>query len=240
MMRLFALVFLVALAGCTTALVTPPQCVGCAGCCDATGACRPGNEDEACGASGFCDVCAPNVECLIGRCNGPSALTGLPDGGISTDAPGPWANEMVTVHNRWRASGAIPAPNPPLAPMVWSERAAAFAAAYVQRCRFVHSASGERGPLGENLFAGGGTGERTATEVTDAWGNEVSDYSYSTNTCRPGRQCGHYTQIVWRQTTGVGCAQKLCNVNSPFGSGPWWLVSCNYEPPGNFVGRKPY
>ena len=44
--------------------------------------------------------------------------------------------------------------------------------------------------------------------------------------------CGHYTQIVWETTQKVGCAKIQCD-----GFDLW---VCNYDPPGNWVGEKPY
>ena len=52
--------------------------------------------------------------------------------------------------------------------------------------------------------------------------------------------CLHYTQIVWRSSVGLGCAQQRCTTNSPFGNGEWFFVVCNYDPAGNFVGQRPY
>ena len=47
---------------------------------------------------------------------------------------------------------------------------------------------------------------------------------------------------IWRSTTGVGCGHRVCTVNSPFGSKfPYWdYWVCNYVPPGNWVGQRPY
>jgi hypothetical protein len=44
--------------------------------------------------------------------------------------------------------------------------------------------------------------------------------------------CGHYTQIVWRNTKSVGCAVAR-------GKGVEVWV-CNYDPPGNYAGQRPY
>ena len=41
-----------------------------------------------------------------------------------------------------------------------------------------------------------------------AWVSEAADYDYATNTC--SAVCGHYTQIVWRDTQDVGCGIKNC------------------------------
>lgn len=48
--------------------------------------------------------------------------------------------------------------------------------------------------------------------------------------------------IVWRDTLRVGCAHRTCDTNSPFGAQlpSWDFWVCDYEPPGNFVGRRPY
>jgi hypothetical protein len=35
-------------------------------------------------------------------------------------------------------------------------------------------------------------------------GSEAADYDYKTNRCRAG--CGHYTQVIWRDTKELGCA----------------------------------
>ena len=43
---------------------------------------------------------------------------------------------------------------------------------------------------------------------------------------------GHYTQMVWRETTRLGCGQAICNGTL--------IVACNYSPAGNVLGRKPY
>ena len=77
--------------------------------------------------------------------------------------------------------------------------------------------------------------------VVQGWAAEASNYNYGTNSCAPGKVCGHYTQLVWRNTTHVGCAMKECDKNSPFsGFSRWWFWVCDYSPPGNFVGQRPY
>jgi hypothetical protein len=42
-------------------------------------------------------------------------------------------------------------------------------------------------------------------------------------------------------TRRAGCARRTCDTNSPFGAQlpSWDFWVCDYEPPGNFVGRKP-
>ena len=66
------------------------------------------------------------------------------------------------------------------------------------------------------------------------WASERADYDYTHNSCAKGRICGHYTQVVWRTTTTVGCAIAVCEDTSE----QVWV--CHYQPPGNWIGKKPY
>ncbi|GJP44103.1 hypothetical protein CLOM_g3507 [Closterium sp. NIES-68] len=51
--------------------------------------------------------------------------------------------------------------------------------------------------------------------------------------CAEGRECGHYTQVVWKRTERVGCGTAMCNE----GGAVW---ACRYFPPGNIEGYHPY
>ena len=47
---------------------------------------------------------------------------------------------------------------------------------------------------------------------------------------------GHYSQLVWKSTTMVGCATQYCPnglANTSPGTPPYFTV-CNYYPPGKF------
>jgi len=92
---------------------------------------------------------------------------------------------------------------------------------------------------GENLYASYGQ-VSTPQDVVTSWVSEDAYYNYANNSCQPGQECGHYTQVVWAKTTKVGCGHTICNTNSPFGQNPWDNWVCNYAPPGNYVGQKPY
>jgi uncharacterized protein YkwD len=130
---------------------------------------------------------------------------------------------MLTAHN------AIRAPLK-LRPLTWSdklaERARDWAETLLARDKFVHRPNSE---YGENLFTMTGGGA-SVEQVVQAWASESRDYDYRSNQCR--KKCGHYTQIVWRQTRKVGCAVAR-NPHREV-----WV--CNYEPPGNYVGQRPY
>jgi hypothetical protein len=91
------------------------------------------------------------------------------------------------------------------------------------------------------MYATTGSTAPTAAAVVSNWVGEAVDYDYATNTCKSGKMCGHYTQVAWRTSVGVGCGMSYCTTGSPFSGYPnWWNVVCNYTPPGNYVGQKPY
>jgi pathogenesis-related protein 1 len=139
---------------------------------------------------------------------------------------------MTAAHNAARAA-VMPAASPPIPTMTWSETVAASAQAFVESCKFADTGP----PYGSNAFAG--TGTYTPAQVVTSWVNEDANYDYGTNSC--SSVCGHYTQVVWRDSTELGCGMANCTDNNPFGSsGPWQLWVCNYNPPGNYVGMKPY
>jgi pathogenesis-related protein 1 len=128
--------------------------------------------------------------------------------------------------------------SPALEDLVWDDSLAETARDWVAMCRDQEAPTGlidhnpNRGQnVGENVF--GSSGGATAQQAVMSWANEKNDYDYSTNTCSD--VCGHYTQIVWRSTTHVGCAIGSCR-SLTFGTS----IVCNYTPAGNVGNQKPY
>jgi pathogenesis-related protein 1 len=102
-------------------------------------------------------------------------------------------------------------------------------------------------PVGENLFAGSGR-RFTVPDAVRSWISEKRWYHYdlddgnaSAKNAPPGcsapsgRFCGHFTQVIWKKTEYVGCGLA----QSSTGARRIYIV-CNYYPPGNVVGEKPY
>lgn len=142
------------------------------------------------------------------------------DGAVNPD-------EMVAAHNRWRAQVGVP-------DITYSDTLAASAQAWVNNLRDTRQCSLQHstGDYGENLYWTSAQDD-SSTEVVDDWGSEKKDYNYADNTCISGAACGHYTQIVWKRTTSVGCAMAVCRDKSQ-------VWACQYSPAGNYVGQKPY
>jgi pathogenesis-related protein 1 len=154
-------------------------------------------------------------------------------GGTGTALTGDEQQRMIAAHDAARAA-VDPAPATPLPAMAWSDDAAAVAAAWAARCAFEHNP--DPGERGENLAFFSTNLASTPEMVVQGWADEAEFYDYDANTCAAGEQCGHYTQVVWRDTTRVGCAKAECTIQGF--EGLFWV--CDYEPPGNFVGERPY
>ncbi|HVP61460.1 MAG TPA: CAP domain-containing protein [Myxococcaceae bacterium] len=148
------------------------------------------------------------------------------------------ARVALQAHDQVR-SNATPTPAPALPAMQWSADVEAVAAQWAAHCVYQHNAG--RGNLGENIAASSPGYWPSIAEVVQAWASEASDYDYGSNSCATGKVCGHYTQLVWRGSTLLGCAFARCTENSPFaGVATWDFWVCDYSPPGNWVGERPY
>lgn len=154
---------------------------------------------------------------------------GAPPEGVE---PGALEQALVDAHNAARARAAETLPD-----VSWDSGLATVAQGWAEGCVFEHSSDND---YGENLalFSPRDVDAALATEVVELWESEVADYNYADNRCAAGRVCGHYTQVVWRDTTRIGCGVAACDDVDGFGPGTLWV--CNYDPPGNFVGERPY
>lgn len=132
--------------------------------------------------------------------------------------------DYLNIQNQARADVGVE-------PLTWDDKVAAYAQNYANQriidCNLVHS----EGPYGENLAWGGG--DLSAIDAAKMWVDEKPYYDYDSNSCTPGQMCGHYTQVVWKNSTRVGCAKVTCNSGGTF-------IGCNYDPPGNYIGERPY
>lgn len=138
-----------------------------------------------------------------------------------------------------------PKPSPALADMTDDTTIANTAATHAAKCLWQHSSFSDRNGNGENLFASTST-TTTVNDAVASWASEVVDYSYANNSCATGAVCGHYTQIVWDDSTKVGCAIQQCSSISNSAGGtifsgrPGNIIVCQYNQPGNFLGQHPY
>ncbi|MGA3190194.1 MAG: CAP domain-containing protein [Bryobacteraceae bacterium] len=135
----------------------------------------------------------------------------------------PLTTEILAAHNAVRTHLKIPS-------LTWSDKLAAqaqdWADTLLARHQFAHRRPNS---YGENLFAITGALASPAQVIAD-WAAESRDYDYTSNKC--GKVCGHYTQIIWATTKEVGCGVARNSQREV------WV--CDYSPPGNWIGHRPY
>ncbi|GAA47944.1 pathogenesis-related protein PR-1 type [Clonorchis sinensis] len=110
--------------------------------------------------------------------------------------------------------------------MTWDEAVEAQAQRWSDNCKFGH---GELAGVGQNAAIAG-----SLEQGVKLWIDENVNYNLEANTCTPGRTCLHYTQMVWATSTLLGCGVTECPENGTT------LFICDYKPPGNYRGAKPY
>jgi len=120
--------------------------------------------------------------------------------------------------------------------IVWSDDVAQSAQNYAEVLAssgaFEHDLNNN---YGENLYAS----SRVASYVDaiDVWYSEKPDYTYENNSCASGKVCGHYTQLIWEESQEMGCGISVYKKGT-FKGGV--VIVCRYNPPGNFIGEKPF
>uniref|UniRef100_A0A803VHC4 Peptidase inhibitor 16 n=1 Tax=Ficedula albicollis TaxID=59894 RepID=A0A803VHC4_FICAL len=141
---------------------------------------------------------------------------------------------IVDEHNKYRSQVSPPARA--MMKMTWDTELEALAQSYAEKCIWDHNK--ERGRRGENLFAMAPTLELEF--AVEDWNGEEKFYNLTTSTCVPGQMCGHYTQVVWSNTHQIGCGAHFCEKIDGIETENMHLLVCNYYPPGNMKGKKPY
>jgi hypothetical protein len=160
---------------------------------------------------------------------GADAVTKAPPAGPATNSSNAAANEYLAPHNQARAAVGVP-------PLRWSADLASAAGKVVAQqqgtggCTFADMSDS---PFGANQGWARYPYLASPGEVVASWVAQGKFYSHGNNTCAAGRQCGTYTQVVWRRTAEVGCAQATCATGAT-------LTLCLYNPHGNVQGQSPY
>ena len=139
------------------------------------------------------------------------------------NSPAAFQSTMVTAHNTYRTKHCVPA-------VTWNAGLAASAQQWANACKFQHA---QGGGFGENLFAGTAT---TAQGAVDGWYAEISKYNFAAPGWKSG--VGHFTQLIWRNTTQIGCAVAACNAGTVFPNSKSFFYVCRYSPAGNVTGAE--
>jgi Cysteine-rich secretory protein family len=146
-----------------------------------------------------------------------------------------FVNTILEIINRERAAVGVP-------PLVWNNSLAAGAQAWADYeaslDRSFHSPgnfrdyaetianSGPHNPIDVNA---------TLIPMLNFWINEKANYVPGTPVEQDGgapNYYWHYTQLVWRTTTEIGCGMATNSVND--------FLVCRFLPMGNYIGQAPY
>jgi uncharacterized protein YkwD len=155
----------------------------------------------------------------------PSSPSTSPSPSPSSSSAKPRSNSLadrfVAAHNAARAKHCA-------GPLTWSPKLADYAQRWADTlkakgCAFGHSPGMT---YGENLAAGT-QGLLDPEGTVEYWYSEIKQYKFPNGGF--SMDTGHFTQLVWRDTTQVGCGHAVCNGND--------LWVCEYSPPGNVEGE---
>ena len=124
-----------------------------------------------------------------------------------------WQAALLARHNGFRAQHCAP-------DLVWNDELAASAQQWADGCVFEHD---QNQTSGENLAGGSGV----TLDPAAMWYGEIANYNFDT----PGFSLttGHFTQVVWRASTELGCGLAACPGMDEF-------YVCRYAPAGNVEG----
>jgi Cysteine-rich secretory protein family len=138
---------------------------------------------------------------------------------------------ILSAHNQERQRVGVK-------PLVWSSKLAADAAIWARHLAatdtFDHAPDRSEGDeQGENLWMGT-RGYYTPEAMVGAWVEERKMFKPGLfpNVSITGNwtDVGHYSQLIWYNTTAVGCA-RAANRSDEF-------LVCRYGPPGNWMGES--
>jgi pathogenesis-related protein 1 len=135
--------------------------------------------------------------------------------------------DVVRLHNAARADVGVE-------PLTWAPKLGAFAQEWA-------NALAGKGDLdhrandayGENLGI-----NQTPQAAVESWLGEKAGYQRGTVVTADNTDAvGHYTQMVWKATTTVGCGKAVMKRGAYEG---FVVLVCNYSPAGNVTGQKPF
>jgi|GEM_PF-1037570 len=132
--------------------------------------------------------------------------------------------ELLKEHNRYRAQVGVPN-------LTWSATVAASAQEWANNLGANNKFEHGKSQYGENLYMG--SGNRGGSAAVQSWGTEKANYHGEAIGEGDFSSYGHYTQMVWRTTTEVGCGSA-----TTVDGGTVWV--CRYNPAGNLSGGKPF
>jgi uncharacterized protein YkwD len=136
---------------------------------------------------------------------------------------------ILDIHNNERDAVGSPL-------IKWSDSLAADAKSWAEHLAQLGKLEHATGTgQGENLSYRSdsrGPSAISTADLLNGWVNEKNGYTVAPMQWDRDKAHGHYTQMVWKTTTEVGCGTAS--------SGNSVYLVCRYSPPGNYPGQSPY
>ncbi|THD19984.1 Pathogenesis protein PRMS [Fasciola hepatica] len=137
---------------------------------------------------------------------------------------------LLFLHNTYREKvkncgvpgqpGALTMPR-----MQWHNELAAKAQKWSDQCKVGHDRLEDRKVNGFWWVGQNFAGNPSVKRGFFSWFDEHNKYNFTENSCES--VCGHYTQVVWQESTYLGCGVTRCPKNKfPYGL----AIVCNYGP----------
>ncbi|KAI9726103.1 MAG: hypothetical protein M1834_009419 [Cirrosporium novae-zelandiae] len=154
---------------------------------------------------------------------------------------GTYKNTVLVHHNVHRANHSAN-------DVVWNTTLVNYAKKLANTCMFEHNTSYGGGGYGQNIGAGAVASHVSEILTLQFYNAELPYYAGQYGKANPSfknfEHWGHFSQIVWKATTSIGCATVNCTkkglIDPSTGTNlgdngiPPYLTVCNYYPPGNF------
>jgi pathogenesis-related protein 1 len=137
----------------------------------------------------------------------------------------PQINSFLFAHNSIRKVHGAP-------DLKWSTDLAAKAEKWADNCKFERT----EGVLSETPYGELHTAATGIFPISTAIAQFAAD-AVDYNPDKP--TYNHWTQIVWKSTTEVGCARSQCNNLFGRSTGLATYYVCLYNPAGNVIGQAP-
>ncbi|XP_057690257.1 GLI pathogenesis-related 2, like [Corythoichthys intestinalis] len=134
-----------------------------------------------------------------------------------------FAEEVLQSHNEYRKKHQAPALK--LSNKL-SREAARYAESLASTRILKHSEESSRGSCGENLAWA--SYDQSGKDVADRWYDEVKHYNFNSPGFTSGT--GHFTAMVWKNTTTLGVGKAIASDGSSF-------VVARYFPAGNITNQ---
>ncbi len=145
------------------------------------------------------------------------------------------ANELVRYHNKARTEVDV-------GPVKWSPTVAKFAQEWADEVARTGNVAHrpEEGDWKQKYGENWGSGDNYGVLMAAGdWYKEIQFYTRGTPIPEDfaSFKAGHYTQMVWKDTTEIGAGKAVIQEGDSKGK---LVIVCNYNPRGNITGKKPY